>query len=509
MREGGDTNGFKHLKAAMLTVECQLSTRATFPFKRDAVRQSQQSSDDLCNKPTLARRCASLPIDSNLHTTLKRTPTFPISFNPKDNDDCWWLKELKTIAKRASNEIDEIEVVDITDVDTRSSTDILKEVDIVKETKTDKPTTDSFGFPQEIPVEEQSLSNHLDDLQLQNYSANEINILQEKMKDLRIEIETSNDLDQEKRLKMEKVFQQVEDVVDGKIVQNTRINTVADAMIQSNHSAADQLRRTTVGITGGLTAAVGVVLIPCPIIPGCLIAYGGLLILATEFDEAKKALNIVRDPIDKWLSYDDTDNDGNPKSDDEEGKYNSFWEDMIGCKRRKKDIDDDFAKIMGLKNVHSSTSGSFNAPRKNESTPDTTKKMKQFLRKVLLLDAEEDDANENKDGTKESEPSDNDQQRESASNTSPCGCNGLSFDFDDDFNENGLLTIDPNKEKQKGNDINFQYRRFSSEGSITLNTLGNSDGNMNIQFSRQNTTSSSYGKDSDCLWVNFGCNSFS
>ena len=58
-------------------------------------------------------------------------------------------------------------------------------------------------------------------------------------------------------------------------------------------------------ILGGTLTVVGVALIPFPIIPGSLVAYGGLLILASEFDSAKKALNIVKDPIDRWLSIDD------------------------------------------------------------------------------------------------------------------------------------------------------------------------------------------------------------
>ncbi|GAB3119881.1 PGPGW domain-containing protein [Glaciibacter psychrotolerans] len=49
----------------------------------------------------------------------------------------------------------------------------------------------------------------------------------------------------------------------------------------------DTVYRTSVGIVGGGTVALGVVLIPLPG-PGSLIALGGLGILATEFHGAKK-----------------------------------------------------------------------------------------------------------------------------------------------------------------------------------------------------------------------------
>lgn len=51
---------------------------------------------------------------------------------------------------------------------------------------------------------------------------------------------------------------------------------------------ADAVYRTGVGVVGGGTVALGVVMIPLPG-PGALIALGGLGILSTEFEGAKKA----------------------------------------------------------------------------------------------------------------------------------------------------------------------------------------------------------------------------
>jgi hypothetical protein len=51
--------------------------------------------------------------------------------------------------------------------------------------------------------------------------------------------------------------------------------------------AADRAYRTAVGVTGGATVALGVVLMPLPG-PGTLVALGGLAMLGSEFEGARK-----------------------------------------------------------------------------------------------------------------------------------------------------------------------------------------------------------------------------
>ncbi len=53
------------------------------------------------------------------------------------------------------------------------------------------------------------------------------------------------------------------------------------------HPRADRAYRVSVGVVGGTTVALGVVLIPTPG-PGALVTLGGLGILATEFEGARK-----------------------------------------------------------------------------------------------------------------------------------------------------------------------------------------------------------------------------
>lgn len=59
------------------------------------------------------------------------------------------------------------------------------------------------------------------------------------------------------------------------------------AMIRKNPTA-ERVYRTGVGVVGGTTVALGIVMMPLPG-PGALIALGGLGILGTEFERAQKA----------------------------------------------------------------------------------------------------------------------------------------------------------------------------------------------------------------------------
>jgi len=63
------------------------------------------------------------------------------------------------------------------------------------------------------------------------------------------------------------------------------MNAVREAI--RRNPKVDRVYRTAVGVTGGTTVALGVVLIPLPG-PGALIALGGLAILGSEFEGAKK-----------------------------------------------------------------------------------------------------------------------------------------------------------------------------------------------------------------------------
>lgn len=92
-------------------------------------------------------------------------------------------------------------------------------------------------------------------------------------------------------------------------IEKTKFHSLNEPTTQN--MVLDAIRRTLVAITGGALTVAGVACIPCPIVPGCLVVYVGLMILATEFESAKIALDTVKEPIDRWLlaAHNDGDED--------------------------------------------------------------------------------------------------------------------------------------------------------------------------------------------------------
>lgn len=62
------------------------------------------------------------------------------------------------------------------------------------------------------------------------------------------------------------------------------------------------LKRTAIGIAGGVVVAIGIVAIPYPG-PGWLIVFTGLAILATEFEWAQRILDKAKGEYDKWQDW--------------------------------------------------------------------------------------------------------------------------------------------------------------------------------------------------------------
>lgn len=65
---------------------------------------------------------------------------------------------------------------------------------------------------------------------------------------------------------------------------------------------ADRVYRTSVGVVGGATVALGIVLIPLPG-PGALVSLGGLAILGTEFEGAKKVSGKANAAVKRGAAY--------------------------------------------------------------------------------------------------------------------------------------------------------------------------------------------------------------
>ena len=68
------------------------------------------------------------------------------------------------------------------------------------------------------------------------------------------------------------------------------------------HKTRRALKKSSVGVLGGLVLILGVILIPYPG-PGWLIVFAGLAILATEFDWAQRVLDKAKGKYDDWQDW--------------------------------------------------------------------------------------------------------------------------------------------------------------------------------------------------------------
>ena len=61
-------------------------------------------------------------------------------------------------------------------------------------------------------------------------------------------------------------------------------------------------KKVAIGIVGGIVVLLGLVMVPYPG-PGWLVVFGGLAILATEFEFASKALDYAKGKYDAWTDW--------------------------------------------------------------------------------------------------------------------------------------------------------------------------------------------------------------
>ena len=155
-------------------------------------------------------------------------------------------------------------------------------------------------------------------------------------------------------------------------------------------SPTDHIRRTAVALTGGTLTVAGVALIPCPVLPGALFIYGGLLVLATEFDEAKVAVESLKEPLTNLLA----DEVGRPPTDPD--RFNrAAWEGIIDYRPQDGGnvnwIDAEFAALMESKKDEAALIAR-EAERRNKN------QIKQVIRKILFLDRDNDIRFSDKEG---------------------------------------------------------------------------------------------------------------
>ena len=230
----------------------------------------------------------------------------------------------------------------------------------------------------------------------------------------------------------------------------------AESESDSNPTVADNIRKTTVAITGTAIVGAGLILIPFPIIPGIPFVYGGMMLLATEFEPARDVLEKMKEPIAKWLADDDKDDEivNNVTTGDVE---------LV----ETNNILDELKKMIVV-----------------DSGSDRTKSMKHWLRKVLSIDSDDADHTTHSSTSRSNELF----RTESPQNIT--------------LSSNSLADQERSRKTSR-----IIYRHCSSDGSITLNALD--QGNASKHPLEQKKLRSSHGRnESECFWVPFHCNPF-
>ena len=242
------------------------------------------------------------------------------------------------------------------------------------------------------------------------------------------------------------------------IDEDSSNSTKADSESDSTR-VADNIRKTTVAITGGAIVGAGLILIPFPIIPGIPFVYGGMMLLATEFEPARDVLEKMKEPIAKWLADDDDD-----KDDEHVNNVTTTAGDVELDETNN--IIDELKKMTVVDGGH-----------------DRTKSMKHWLRKVLSIDSDDADHTTHSSTCRSNEP----HRTKSSQN----------------------ITVNPLSDQQERNRQTSRiiYRHSSSDGSITLNALD--QGSISKLPLEQSKLHSSHGmNESECFWVPFHCNPF-
>ena len=396
-------------------------TRATFPYKpasltptgtgqRSVFRPlvpSMTPPQAKSQKKHLFQRCKTFPIDTS--TTTKATEkiieapswltdnftqnqkscfyfedvlTFPVSLSTQDSP-CWWLDDMTnwepikehphTTVKAFLMELrrETIEA-DVSSSSTHSLVD-----DDERKTELDTALRDLLELdrmPDMLPLWRQII-------------------------ELRRYIERAYHLHEDRRERMQVILKNIESVVNnttGNGKSREVVHSESNEEIQAASSMEDLTRKTTVGLTGGTLVTAGLVLIPAPVIPGILVVYGGLLVLASEFDSAKTAVNAMQGPM-KHLLRDEED----PNQGIYDCFHNILWEELIEYSSAGKELDEDFMVIMKLK-PWKDDGGDQNGGGKDVEIERIKREkknaMKRYARQILLLEDKDTDDTPKKHG---------------------------------------------------------------------------------------------------------------
>jgi hypothetical protein len=215
-------------------------------------------------------------------------------------------------------------------------------------------------------------------------SEDDMLILRDIMHKLKDEMKRADDLDPDKRSELEQLLKRLESTMSQDDMWN-----VTNAP-SSNDSTYDNLRKPLVAAAGGTLVTAGAILVPVPIIPGALVIYAGLSVLATEFEVANQALDQMKKPLKVILAHEE---DATIRATRQIDSDLTSWIELIPRSSidlhiHQQDIDEEFITLMQL------AADSTIVDEFDEATRKAKNEMKRWARNLLNLETQNDQNNE-------------------------------------------------------------------------------------------------------------------
>ena len=207
-----------------------------------------------------------------------------------------------------------------------------------------------------------------------HYSKDDMLILEDIMQKLKDEMKGADDMDAEKKGELQQLLQRLESTM-----------SQTDMWKAKDNDTYDNFRKPLVAAAGGTLVTAGAILVPVPVIPGALVIYAGLSVLATEFEVASQALDKMKEPLREILAHEE---DSLQKGFHNMEEHTTSWIDLLPITQtlhlHDNDIDQEFKSLIEV-TVDQSNNDEF-----NEAARKTKNEMKRWARNLLNLEPESD-----------------------------------------------------------------------------------------------------------------------
>jgi len=350
-------------KIYTLPQRCQSFPNADPPSQAIKIESPAWLTDDFTgNIKTFSAPTMSFSVDDFRDDT----PLFPVPIDDddvrQDKEECWWLDEYHNWGPLGE----------------KPSTTVRNFLmELRSETIFNKASTHSLIDNEDKFSELDDALKDLQKLDIRPSVLPEISTIQQQVNQLKRYVTKAQHLHEDKQEKMLSVLQKIESVIIRDEVAGRHRN-------KDTPSIEEYYRKTKVGLTGGSLVTAGLVLIPAPVIPGILVVYGGMLVLASEFDSAKTAVKTMQVPMKEFLK---------DEEDPSKGVHDCFhvimWEEMICyAPGTKRELDEDFEMIMRMKpwKDHVDNSGASDDAEIDRARREKRNAMKRYARQLLMLE---------------------------------------------------------------------------------------------------------------------------